>query len=122
MAHLRWVPLVVTVVLSVGYVYLGVQPRTPDLLRRVPDVAAHAGAYAVLGCSATLVGRVLALARPAIWGAAYATAHGAALEGLQEISPRRRAQWRDLLADAVGAVLGALVARRLRLFTPRETA
>lgn len=115
MARLRWIPLVITVVLSVAYVYLGVQPRAPKLLRRVPDVVAHAGAYAVLGCSATLVGRMLALARPAIWGAAYATAHGALLEGLQELAPRRRAQWRDVLADAVGAVVGAVAARLLRL-------
>ena len=106
--------MLVTVGLSLVYLYLGTRPSTPRLLRRLPDVVVHAAAYSLLGFSATIAARALAVTRPVLAGAAFSTAHGAALEGFQHLTPRRVAQLRDLVADAIGACAGAFLAGRLR--------
>lgn len=111
----------ITVVLSGAYLYLGTRPYAPRLLRRFPDVVVHAAAYSVLGFHATMAAHGLALTRPVVAGAVFATAHGAALEGIQHLVPRRAAQLRDLVADGVGAVMGALLARWVRNRRGRRT-
>ena len=83
----------------------------PGLLGGVPDVLAHAAAYAVLG-AATLRGlagarRTGATARAAVLAAVLAAAYGAADEFHQSFVPGRSAELRDVLADALGAAAGA---------------
>lgn len=83
----------------------------PRLMRGIPDVLAHAAAYAVLG-AATLRGlagarRAGATARTALLAAVLAAAYGMADEFHQSFVPGRTAELRDVLADALGAAAGA---------------
>jgi len=95
------------VVLSAAIFLFGLSPRLPSPLRRVSDKAMHGVGYAVLSFTSA---EALAVLRwgpsPPLGALGYALAHGATLEALQSYTPRRRAQWGDLLADAVGALLG----------------
>ena len=83
----------------------------PRLMGGIPDVLAHAAAYAVLG-AATLRGlagarRAGATARAALLAAVLAAAYGMADEFHQSFVPGRTAELRDVLADALGAAAGA---------------
>ena len=87
------------------------RPDAPRLMGAVPDVLAHAAAYAVLG-AATLRGlagarRAGATARAALLAAVLAAAYGMADEFHQSFVPGRTAELRDVLADALGAAAGA---------------
>jgi VanZ family protein len=113
-ARSRAAALVVTLVLSAGYLWIGTRSRPPRALEDVPDAVTHLGGYALLAWSATDTAARFALAPAAAWGAGWAVANGALLELLQGRTATRRAEWRDLVADAVGAVIGAAVARRRR--------
>lgn len=95
------------VVLSGAILLFGLSPRVPSPLRTFNDKILHGVGYAVLSFTSA---EALAVLR---WGPSppfaafvYAAAHGAALEAMQSATPRRRAEWGDLLADIVGALLG----------------
>lgn len=72
------------------------------------DKVAHLGIYAALGflCARALFGYGHVRAAR-LGGALLAAAYGATDELHQLFVPGRSAEWLDLLADAVGAVLGA---------------
>jgi VanZ family protein len=106
--------LAMTLALSAGYLWVGTRPRPPRALEDVPDTATHLAGYALLAWSATDTAARFALAPAAAWGAGWAVVNGALLEVLQGRTATRRAEWRDLAADTVGAVIGAAVARRRR--------
>lgn len=85
--------------------------RTGSRLVPGGDGTLHLVEYGVLGFLAT---RALRLSRPgwgaaggALLGAALAAAWGVTDEWHQSLVPERAAEWGDLAADAVGAILGA---------------
>jgi VanZ family protein len=92
-----------------------------DAIPEVPtpnfDKLVHAGLYLVLGlvCARGLAASTGLDPAPLVAAAAaMATAFGVTDELHQLLTPRRSADWHDVVADAVGAIVGALVATRLR--------
>lgn len=74
------------------------------------DKAVHAVLFLV---QAWLVARILPAPRSVRWlacAAGLALAYGGFTEGVQLIVPGRSAELSDLVADGIGAVLGAVVA------------
>ncbi|MBK6714693.1 MAG: VanZ family protein [Burkholderiales bacterium] len=61
-------------------------------------------------CNSGHLARLRDTMRPALLMLAF----GALIEVLQSFVPERSAEWADLLADGIGVVLGALLARGLR--------
>ncbi len=75
------------------------------------DKAVHAGLFLV---QAWLVARILPSPRSVRWlacAAGLALVYGAFTEGVQLVVPGRSAELSDLVADGIGAVLGAVAAR-----------
>lgn len=104
----RSFPLLLTLVLSVAYLYFGTRAQNPEPFRRMNDKILHCSAYALLGVSAGSGAYVLDLAPAPLIGWGYAVGHGALLELAQHFTPPRTAEVGDVLADAVGAALGAI--------------
>jgi VanZ family protein len=81
------------------------------------DKLVHGGLYLVLGffCARALAATTT-LAPGALVAAAtlMGTLYGVTDELHQLLTPRRSSDWHDVVADAVGALAGALVATRLR--------
>jgi len=78
----------------------------------IPDKVVHVAAYAVL---AFLLRRGLLaspVAAPAVVAVLAAVAYGALVEGIQSILPWRRAEWWDLGANALGAVMAVVAGGR----------
>src|SRR3990172_5997305 len=73
----------------------------------IPDKVVHVAAYAVL---AFLLRRGL-LASP-VAAVLAAVAYGALVEGIQSILPWRRAEWWDLGANTLGAVIAVVAGGR----------
>ena len=102
--RLRWVP----VIAYAGFIYyLSDQPQLP--MPPGGDKTAHVGAYTILGF---LLAHALAPGRPAAYRT-VAAAVGASLYGIsdewhQSFVPGRDASLADILADMVGAILGAV--------------
>lgn len=100
--------------LVLGTCWMAFDPKPPAGLDSGHDKLGHAFAFFVLAACA-------ARAHPA-WGAwrlfAAALAFGAFIELVQTQVPGRSAEWGDLLADAVGAVLGIAVAWLARRAAP----
>lgn len=96
---------------SMGLFYGGVIDVGP--LPEIPHVATdkllHAGAFGGLAGLLVFALPELATRRRQVIGASLSTGVGALLELVQSALPYRSAELLDLLADAVGAVLGALV-------------
>ena len=99
-------------------------PDPAPLPGNLSDKVAHLGAYALLG--ATIV-RALAQGRlTQITGGhiavavALSTLYGAVDELHQMMVPGRTPDWRDLLADAVGALAGALLGLAVKLWLVRR--
>ena len=107
MARRRTPTLAATTVLAVAMLVVGTRPHSPAVLRNVPDLGAHAAAYAALSCLSVRSAALLGARAPLLAGWVFAVGHGALLETLQVAVPTRAAEWRDLLADAVGAAAGA---------------
>ena len=103
--------LAVLALVSLGYLYLGTRPQAPAMLAGVSDVTIHGGAYLLLGGLAGAVAVALSLPRPGLAGFLYAVGHGALLELLQLFTPPRRAEVKDLLVDAIAALLGTALLR-----------
>ena len=89
-----------------GVLVLSLAPATPPALTTGWDKTNHLLGFAVLGLlgcrsypdrtAAVLLGLL---------------AYGGLIEVLQSLTPYRLAEWADLLADALGLVMGALLAR-----------
>ena len=99
-----------TLVLSAVYLWFAVQPRVPEVVSGVSDVAIHGGGYVVLAVLAALSAHVRGWRAPCLLGWLYAVGHGAVLEVLQYFYPPRQASWLDLGVDAVGAMVGVVMA------------
>lgn len=102
------------------------EPPIPEaLVFRFSDKLMHAAAYSVVGALAFLgaARRRLSLTRAAVVEAVLlATLHGALDEVHQSFVPKRLASVGDVVADLVGATLGALVmAALLRRFVERSS-
>ncbi|MBZ5588911.1 MAG: VanZ family protein [Acidobacteriia bacterium] len=112
----RSFPVLLTLVLSAAYIYIGTRAENPAPFRDVNDKLLHVGAYALLGFSAGSGAYVLGLAPAPVIGWGFAVGHGALLEVVQHFVPPRSAEVGDVLADAFGAALGAaaLFGGRLR--------
>ncbi len=113
----RLLALIVTVTLSVAYLWVGTAADPPALFRRVSDSWAHAVGYGTLALSALATAVTWGVPAPTLVAGGYAVAHGAVLELAQAFTDTRRAEVRDLLWDAMGvglAVAGATALRRGR--------
>ncbi len=84
---------------------------TPDLPGRdvVPDKVAHVAAYAVLGLLLRWALPASSPGLPAVVTVLAVVAYGALLEGLQGLLPWRQAEWWDLGADTLGALVGVIL-------------
>lgn len=98
---------IAAIALSGAILIFGLSPQVPSALRSLNDKVLHACGYAALAFTSA---EALAVLRwgpsPPFAALGYAVVHGATLEALQSAAPRRRAEWGDLLADVVGAILG----------------
>jgi VanZ family protein len=94
-----------------GVIDIGPLPKIPHL---ATDKLLHAGAFAGLSALIALALVDLALSRRQLVAAVASTAVGALLELVQSALPYRSAELLDLVADAIGAVLGVLALRWAR--------
>lgn len=99
-------------VCALAVLVLSLMPVVPHMPSTGWDKSNHMLAFAVLavlglwgypGCMARLLMGLLA--------------YGGLIEVLQSFTPDRFAEWADLLADAVGALVGAGLASQLRRFS-----
>jgi VanZ family protein len=99
---------ILRVVFPLYVVLIGVMSLTP----RGPELAvggdklAHCGAYLVI---AILGMPLTSRRRPAVGMFLLVVAVGAALEGLQAVTPNRTPSGWDLVANSAGAAIGSLV-------------
>lgn len=84
---------------------------TPDPPGRglLPDKFAHLAAYAVLGLLLRWALPASSPGLPAAVTVLAVVAYGAVLEALQGLLPGRQAEWLDLGANTLGAVVGVLL-------------
>ena len=89
-----------------GVLVLSLAPATPASLTTGWDKTNHLLGFAVLGLLGlwSYPGRAV----PVLLGL---LAYGGLIEVLQSLTPYRLAEWADLLADALGLLLGAVLAR-----------
>jgi len=111
--------LILTLLLIALSLYLALTPHPPPPSKLMWDKLNHAVGFAGLTLAACLAcGRCnsghLARLRDTMRPALLMLAFGALIEVLQSFVPERSAEWADLLADGIGVVLGALLARGLR--------
>lgn len=107
---LAWLLLVLIAVIS----YLALSPAPPKQMNLGWDKLNHLSAFATLA----LLGR-LAWPRRTLVVPLALLAYGAAIEVLQSQVPGRSGEWPDLLADALGLLLGSLASWALsRLLRP----
>ncbi len=95
-------------ILVVAVAWLALAPAPPDALSTGWDKLNHASAFTAL-CVAALFAFPHSRAN-VLWVAVALLAFGGAIEIAQSFTPTRSAEWGDLLADAVGIALGALIA------------
>ncbi len=94
-------------VLSIGIGWLALTPHPPPAANLGWDKLNHACAFATLAAVACLSLRSSS-ARPAALLALLA--YGGLIEIAQTFVPGRSGEWADLLADAAGIAIGALLA------------
>lgn len=100
---------VLLAVLATLVAALALAPAPPEHLSLGWDKINHLTAFAALAVCAVCGWRDARVARRALLLALLA--FGGTIELLQRHVPGRSAEWADLLADAVGIVAGALLAR-----------
>lgn len=98
-----WRAVGLGLILTVGVLSLVPSPPQPPVFLAW-DKAQHALAYAVLAWWC-----LQCWPRQAPWLLAGLIAYGIALEGLQALTPQRMLEAGDMLANAVGAGVGAIV-------------
>ena len=96
-------------ILVVNLLYHGQQPYAVGLVRPPFDKVLHLVLFTSVG---TLLW-IAAGARHLLMVIVIAVMLGLLDEIMQSFNPGRSADWTDLLADAIGAALGALVCRRI---------
>ncbi len=89
-----------------GVLVLSLAPATPASLTTGWDKTNHLLGFAVLGLLGlwSYPGRTVTVLLGLL-------AYGGLIEVLQSLTPYRLAEWADLLADALGLLLGAVLAR-----------
>ena len=89
-----------------GVLVLSLVPTTPPALTTGWDKTNHLLGFAVLGLLGcrSYPGHAAAVLLALL-------AYGGLIEVLQSLTPYRLAEWADLLADALGLLLGAVLAR-----------
>lgn len=111
--------LILTLLLVVLSLYLALSPNPPPPSQLMWDKLNHLVGFAGLTLAASLAcsncgqginTRLRDTFRPALLMLAF----GALIEVLQSFVPERSAEWADLLADALGVAVGALLATALR--------
>jgi len=115
---LRRFVIVANLVYAAVLLCLGVIPDVPEVAVDIPDFAAHSLAYA----AHTVLLYALLLpsfgrGNAAIIAFTGAVLYGGIVEALQFLQPVRTVEMRDLLANAIGAVVAATL---LYLVTGRE--
>lgn len=107
---LRLAAMVAAIGLPIGLFYGGAQPVAVGLIPAPWDKLAHVAVFAVL---AGAIGYASGLRGARMWWLAFAgaLAVGAADEWQQLSLPGRSPGWDDLVADALGAALGATALR-----------
>lgn len=106
-ARRTWQALLLVLVVAVCY--LALTPRPPKEVDFGWDKLNHSAAFAALalaGCLAFPGSR-----RTVLWVLLAMVALGGLIEVLQAFVPGRSSDWGDLLADSVGVVVGAVLAR-----------
>jgi VanZ family protein len=106
----RRTAIAANVVYAVVLLTLGLIPDVPQVLPGFTDVVAHAVAYSVQA----LLLFVLLLPsagreRAALLSAAGAIAFGGLVEALQLVQPARSVEFRDLVANTLGAAITASI-------------
>ena len=98
--------LLLTIAAAAAILLLSLLADPPQVLQRmVPsDKLAHAAAYLIL--SSLIMVQFSDRLRFFLISVASSSAYGALIEGLQYLTDRRP-EWRDLVANLVGAVCGA---------------
>ncbi|MEK0416723.1 MAG: hypothetical protein RI949_729 [Pseudomonadota bacterium] len=94
---LLWMGVVVTLVLALV-------PTPPKALSTGWDKADHLGAFGCLAVAGSLAWG--SGWRRSLWLGLTLVAFGGLIEILQSFIPYRQADWRDLLADSLGVLLG----------------
>lgn len=116
----RWGPPLAEVI---ALFLLSHQPKLPDTPGG--DKVAHVAAYFVLGffvARGLALGAVWSARAVAVGGAGLATLHGLFDELHQSFVPGRDASVDDVVADAIGAILGALAFSALARWRPSRRA
>ena len=117
MAPPRWLILAAFWMPFAGIAYAAFAPEGIPMPFRISDIVLHGGAFMYLTA--------------ALWFAHYATdggvkpaawmmAYGIGIEAIQSFEPTRSAEFKDLLVDAIGILLGLGLYRFVvaRLFAP----
>lgn len=117
-----WAGILVALVLAIGA--LALTPHPPPTLDTGWDKLNHVLAFAALAFCAQHAAQGSRWPAPAWQGGLLA--YGVLIEIAQTAVPGRHGEWPDLLADAVGIVLGAAAAslslRRWQSITPTDGA
>jgi len=117
-----WTALLAALALAIGA--LALTPHPPPTLDTGWDKLNHVLAFAALAFCAQHAARGSRWPAPAWQGGLLA--YGVLIEIAQTAVPGRHGEWPDLLADAVGIVLGAAAAslslRRWQSITPTDGA
>lgn len=113
-AKLRVLAMLGLTLLLGNLFYHGQQSYAVNLLRPPVDKLVHVGLFTSIG---TLLWIALGAQRVVVV-LAVAMLLGVLDESIQWFNPGRSAEWRDLLADAIGACLGVLLGRRLVRLSP----
>ncbi|MFN3303806.1 MAG: VanZ family protein [Roseateles sp.] len=94
--------------LLVVITWLALSPKPPEAMNTGWDKANHLLAFGCLAFAATWA----IWPRPRLWGwlVLALLAYGVGIELAQSLLPPRSADWRDVLADALGIAVGLLAA------------
>lgn len=106
MLGVRVAAAIAFLIAGTGLFILGAQPIAVGLFSPPWDKLAHVGTFALIGCAAGVASGSQGWLRAACC-VAGALALGVTDELHQVYLPGRSASWADLLADAVGGVVGA---------------
>jgi len=117
--RLRWQCLLLLGTLVTAMLYLGTRPGISVIFPFLPwDKLLHATAYGGYAALAWV-----AMAGRSLWGPVMlAGAIGMMDEGAQYYSPGRTADFRDIVADLLGAMLVVLILRTLQRMESRQRA
>jgi len=117
MAPPRWLILVGFWMPFVGITYAAFAPEGIPMPFRISDIVLHAGAFTYLTAALWFAHHATDSGwKPAAWMMAY----GIGIELIQSFEPTRSAEFKDLLVDAIGILLGLGLYRFVvtRLFAP----